>query len=40
MKKERPLERPRPGCDDDTKTDLEGRKMRACILESSYSGHR
>jgi hypothetical protein len=40
MKKERPRGRPRPGCEDDMKTDLEGSKLRVCILESSYSGHK
>jgi len=33
VKKERPLGRPRPGCEDDMKTDLEGSNMRVCILE-------
>jgi hypothetical protein len=40
MKKERPLGRPRPGCEDDMKTDLQGSKMRVYVLESCYSGHR
>jgi hypothetical protein len=39
VKKKRPLGRPRPRCEDDMKTDLEGRKKRVCILESCYSGH-
>lgn len=40
MNKKRPLGRPRPGCEDDKETDLEGSKMRVCLLDSCYSGHR